>query len=78
MNYVLAKRLELLEEVTRLQTSLGVKGDVAFTCETARYQHLYFILPLLNFQNDQNNNGNLPLSICLALILSLLNHNIQI
>ena len=37
MNYVLAKRLELLEEVTRLQKSLGVKGDVAFTCETARY-----------------------------------------
>ena len=36
VNYVLAKRLELLEEVTRLQKSLGVPGDVAYTCETAR------------------------------------------
>ena len=37
VNYVLAKRLELLDEVSRLQKSLGVQGDVAFTCETARY-----------------------------------------
>eukprot|EP00088_Acartia_fossae_P071181 TRINITY_DN971_c0_g1_i1.p1 TRINITY_DN971_c0_g1~~TRINITY_DN971_c0_g1_i1.p1 ORF type:complete len:1287 (+),score=326.77 TRINITY_DN971_c0_g1_i1:467-3862(+) len=44
VNYVLAKRLELLEEVTRLQKSLGVKGDVAFTCETARFFYLYQVL----------------------------------
>ena len=36
VNYVLAKRLELLEEVSRLQKSLGAPGDVAYTCETAR------------------------------------------
>lgn len=41
VNYVLAKRLELLEEVSRLQKSLGVEGDVSYTCETARYFYLY-------------------------------------
>lgn len=35
VNYVLAKRLELLDHVQRLQQSLGVAGDVAYTCETA-------------------------------------------
>lgn len=35
VNYVLAKRLELLDQVQRLQQSLGVTGDVAYTCETA-------------------------------------------
>ena len=44
VNYVLAKRIELLDEVTRLQKSLGVSGDVAYTCETARYFFLYQIL----------------------------------
>merc|ERR1719193_334609 len=44
VNYVLAKRLELLEEVTRLQKSLGVTGDVAYTCETARFFYLYQVL----------------------------------
>jgi len=33
-----------LEEVTRLQRSLGVEGDVAYTCETARYFYLYQVL----------------------------------
>ena len=41
VNYVLAKRLELLEEVSRLQESLGVSGDVAYTCETAGHFYLY-------------------------------------
>lgn len=35
VNYVLAKRLELLDQVQKLQESLGVTGDVAYTCETA-------------------------------------------
>ncbi|XP_063985951.1 RNA helicase aquarius [Diachasmimorpha longicaudata] len=35
VNYVLAKRLDLLMDVQRLQESLEVKGDVAYTCETA-------------------------------------------
>ncbi|TRY75128.1 hypothetical protein TCAL_00660 [Tigriopus californicus] len=44
VNYVLAKRLELLDEVSRLQKSLDVRGDVAYTCETSGYFFLYEIL----------------------------------
>lgn len=41
VNYVLAQRLELLEEVARLQQSLGVPGDVSYTCETAGHFYMY-------------------------------------
>ena len=41
VNYVLARRLELLGEVGRLQESLGVPGDVSYTCETAGHFYLY-------------------------------------
>ena len=41
MNFVLAQRLELLQEVARLQSSLGVEGDVSYTCETAGHFFLY-------------------------------------
>ena len=41
VNYVLARRLELLNEVGRLQESLEVPGDVAYTCETAGHFFLY-------------------------------------
>ena len=41
VNYVLAQRLELLEEVARLQSSLDVQGDMSYTCETAGYFYLY-------------------------------------
>ena len=41
MNYVLAKRIELLKEVQKLQESLNVYGDNAYTCETAGYFYLY-------------------------------------
>lgn len=44
VNYVLAKRLDLLTDVQRLQESLDVKGDVAYTCETAGYFYLYQVL----------------------------------
>ncbi|XP_008195128.2 RNA helicase aquarius [Tribolium castaneum] len=44
VNYVLAKRLDLLVEVQKLQESLDVKGDVAYTCETAGHFYLYQIL----------------------------------
>ena len=44
VNYVLAKRLECLELVRKLQKSLRVHGDVAYTCETAGYFYLYEIL----------------------------------
>ncbi|KAK8780544.1 hypothetical protein V5799_018116 [Amblyomma americanum] len=44
VNYVLGKRLELLQEVSRLQDSLGVSGDVSYTCETAGFFYLYQVL----------------------------------
>ncbi|XP_069126359.1 LOW QUALITY PROTEIN: RNA helicase aquarius-like [Argopecten irradians] len=44
VNYVLAQRLELLQEVGRLQESLGVPGDLSYTCETASYFFLYQVL----------------------------------
>jgi intron-binding protein aquarius len=44
VNYVLAHRLELLEEVGRLQQSLDVPGDVTYTCETAGHFYLHQVL----------------------------------
>lgn len=44
VNYVLAKRIELLESVQRLQESLGGQGDVGATCETAAHFFLYHIV----------------------------------
>ncbi|KAJ8045846.1 RNA helicase aquarius [Holothuria leucospilota] len=44
VNYVLAQRLELLKEVERLQGSLDVPGDVAYTCETAGHFFLYQVV----------------------------------
>eukprot|EP00096_Caligus_rogercresseyi_P010804 TRINITY_DN4040_c0_g1_i1.p1 TRINITY_DN4040_c0_g1~~TRINITY_DN4040_c0_g1_i1.p1 ORF type:complete len:1444 (-),score=412.87 TRINITY_DN4040_c0_g1_i1:63-4394(-) len=44
VNYVLNKRLELLTLVGRLQSSLEVGGDLAYTCETAGYFFLYHVL----------------------------------
>ncbi|RVE57414.1 hypothetical protein OJAV_G00216000 [Oryzias javanicus] len=44
VNYVLARRLELLKEVGRLQESLGVPGDVSYTCETAGHFYLYQVM----------------------------------
>lgn len=41
VNFILALRMELLKEVERLQQSLGVQGDVAYTCETAGHFFLY-------------------------------------
>jgi len=44
VNQALARRLEMLQQVTRLATSLGVPGDFGFTCETAEYFHLYHVV----------------------------------
>lgn len=44
VNYVLAKRLELLDEVTRLKESLGVQGAMGASCETAGYFFLQHVL----------------------------------
>lgn len=44
VNFVLAKRLDLLNEVKKLQESLNVPGDVSYTCETAGHFYMYHIL----------------------------------
>lgn len=44
VNYVLNKRLDLLEEVTRLKDSLGVAGEMGASCETAGYFFLQHVL----------------------------------
>lgn len=44
VNYVLAKRIDLLNQVQKLQESLGVVGDVSYTCETAGYFYLYQVM----------------------------------
>ncbi|XP_053671136.1 RNA helicase aquarius [Anopheles nili] len=44
VNYVLSKRIDLLGQVQRLQESLGVTGDVAYTCETAGHFYLYHVV----------------------------------
>ena len=54
VNYVLAQRMELLEEVSRLQTSLGVSGDMSYTCETAGY---FFLYQVKNVQTDALQHG---------------------
>ena len=44
VNYILKKRLELLEQVERLQKSLHVPGDLSYTCETAAHFYMYNVL----------------------------------
>lgn len=44
VNYVLSQRLQLLGKVRKLQESLGVGGDVSYTCETAGHFYLYEIV----------------------------------
>ncbi|CAG7823151.1 unnamed protein product [Allacma fusca] len=45
VNYVLAKRLDLLTQVERLQRCLNVPGDVAYTCETSGFFFVHHVLP---------------------------------
>ena len=44
VNYVLSQRIQLLGKVKKLQESLGVEGDVSYTCETAGHFYLYEII----------------------------------
>jgi intron-binding protein aquarius len=46
VNYMLAKRLDLLKEVERLGKTLGMTEDVAYTCETAEYFFNSHVKPL--------------------------------
>lgn len=44
VNWCLARRSQLLTQVQRLAVSLGVPGDIGYTCETAEYFYLEHIL----------------------------------
>ncbi|XP_071509741.1 RNA helicase aquarius-like [Diadema antillarum] len=64
VNYVLGRRLELLKEVERLQESLGVPGDVAYTCETAGHFFLYQVVARWEkFLSKAKPKGNKPGSV---------------
>lgn len=61
VNFVLAKRLDLLKQVEKLQDSLGLPGCASSTCETAGYFYLYqvialwekFLSDIQEYDNDQ-------------------------
>lgn len=65
VNYILKKRLELLEQVERLQRSLNIPGDSAYTCETAAHFYMCHVLSrweeYLSKINQSNND--LPILI---------------
>jgi hypothetical protein len=44
VNHALARRARLLAEVDQLAVSIGVPGDVGYTCETAEYFFLHHIV----------------------------------
>ncbi|XP_055588433.1 RNA helicase aquarius [Uranotaenia lowii] len=57
VNYVLSKRIDLLGQVQQLQDSMGVVGDVAYTCETAGHFYLYQVVARWEkFINDFENS----------------------
>ncbi|KAK6179554.1 hypothetical protein SNE40_011884 [Patella caerulea] len=63
VNYVLAQRIELLQEVGRLQTSLSASGDMSYTAETAGYFYMYQVLSrweefLSKLQNIKDKEAN--------------------
>ncbi|KAI1289575.1 RNA helicase aquarius [Halotydeus destructor] len=43
VDYVLSKRLQLLDTVQKLAGSIGIEADVGYTCETASHFFLYHI-----------------------------------
>ncbi|CAF2574473.1 unnamed protein product [Rotaria sp. Silwood2] len=67
VNYILKKRLELLEQVERLQKSLQVKGDLSYTCETAAHFYMYNVLSrweeYLSKINQSNNNLDILINL---------------
>lgn len=48
VNWSLSRRLQLLAQVHRLNTSLGIPGDHATTCETAGFFYLQYIQGMMD------------------------------
>ena len=77
VNYVLQQRLALLKEVNRLQKSLGVQGDVSYTCETAGHFYLYQVLSRWEkFQDEINLHKKTVEGTVLKIKKSHVNENI--
>ncbi|OXU23077.1 hypothetical protein TSAR_003253, partial [Trichomalopsis sarcophagae] len=69
VNYVLAKRLDLLKEVHRLKESLDVQGDVAYTCETAGYFFTYQVMTRWKrFQGRMKQRGGGTDSVLVSIV----------
>jgi len=62
VNYVLNKRIELLDEVTKLKDSLGVHGDMGGSCETAGYFFLHHILSRWEQFISKVGDGEVPVA----------------
>ena len=67
IQWCLARRLQLLEQVQRLGSALGIPGDVGSSCETSGYFFLEHIQTRIEkfehdlkiSQNTNNNNNNI-------------------
>lgn len=66
VNYVLAKRMELLEQVGRLQNTLNVTADASATCELAHHFYVYHVKPRWQYFIHQCNKKEVT---CLYLFI---------
>merc|ERR1719376_93634 len=57
VNFILRERKKLLTEVGLLQGSLGIPGEVSYTCETACHFFLYQVLSRWEKYEHQMNNS---------------------
>lgn len=80
VNYVLSKRLQLLNEVQRLQDLMDVKGDMSYTCETAMHFFWSHVLPrwnkyLTTLKNLEENSDGVS-SIVFFCFINILHLNV--
>ncbi len=57
VNFVLGKRLELLAEVERLQSSLNINAEIAYSCETSANFYLNHVVSRWEAYMDKVNNA---------------------
>ncbi|EDV21748.1 uncharacterized protein TRIADDRAFT_30088, partial [Trichoplax adhaerens] len=64
VNYILERRLQLLHEVAKLQESIGIHGDVSYSCETAG--HFFHYQVLSRWEEYVNRIGSVKVSIAIC------------
>ncbi len=57
VDWSLARRIQLLGQVQYLGTTLGVPGDVGYTCETAQYFYLQIKTLIDDFERNISNTN---------------------